>query len=354
MKRISIIGSQAINIPFDAHNKASYLLRMLQELEYELTTELDGDFLLAIDHNKRDYKKFINQGRTPACCILLRLEPYAVFPAQYGEEIEKSYAKIFSPGMLIPAPPGVPEFGWVYRYDFNPIDLSLSSPPLSEILSMPTLSDSDLIAEWGKRNIYISMITGNKVSPTKDSNYPLRRSIIRGLASDRLEVYGTLWTDSFLTKLRDRLAVCYFSIRNNTFPNLRSVFAGLLGSYPNIIGPVDNKHLILKDSKFSITLENSNTYVSEKLFDAIINRTIPIYVGPNLSSVGLPPEIAIHSNGNPVEILRGLEVIDANSILEILKAGQKFIRSEEFMNNWTEVSVYKKIALEISAIFKTS
>ena len=354
MKRISIIGSQAIKIPFDIHNKASYLLRLLQELGYELTTELDGDFLLAIDHNKRDYKKFIDQGRSPSSCILLRLEPYAVFPAQYGEKIEKKYVKIFSPGMLMPTPPGVPELGWVYRYDFNPIDLTLSSPPLSEILSVPTLSDSDLIAEWEKRIIYISMITGNKVSPVKESNYPLRRSIIRGLISDRLEVYGTLWTDSFLTKLRDRLAVCYFSLRNNTFPNFRNVFAGLFGSYPNIIGPVDNKHLILKDSKFSITLENSNTYVSEKLFDAIINRTIPIYVGPKLSSVGLPPEIAIHSNGNPVEIQRSLEALDTNSILEILKAGQKFIKSTEFMNNWTEVSNYKKIVLEINAIYKAN
>jgi hypothetical protein len=53
-------------------------------------------------------------------------------------------------------------------------------------------------------------------------------------------------------------------------------------------GLANNKHEVLRQYEFSIAVENSceKNYASEKLFDCIINNTVPIYYGcPNVNEL---------------------------------------------------------------------
>jgi len=107
--------------------------------------------------------------------------------------------------------------------------------------------------------------------------------------------------------------------------------------------------MVLENSKFSIVSENSNKYISEKLFDALISGTIPLYIGPELKKSGLPIDIAIQISGESSEIVKIINTLSEFDIRRILANGKAFLKSEQFLNYWTEESVYKLIAEEIKS-----
>jgi hypothetical protein len=349
--KLAVIGSAELLDLTGETGKAGYLLSQMKSLGYRVDSNRGADCLIAIDHNESQYNKYLANGGNPKNCFLIRLEPKCVFPSQYSSRVEKKYRKIFSPGLLQNSGELPPQFGWVYRYDLNPINLSLRSPTLDVIFQGLRVEEKDLFENWKKRNIRLSMITGNKVSPIRNSNYPLRRKLAKKIGGNELKIFGTLWIDPWYIRLIDRLAGVKFALQNRTLPDITQVFQGVIGKYPSA-GAIRNKHEILSSSQFTIAIENSNTYVSEKLFDALVNGTIPIYIGPELESAGLPSEIAIQSTGESEDILEVISTITQEQVKKTLAAGQEFLLSAQFRDEWTETSVYRKIALEINEMCK--
>ena len=146
------------------------------------------------------------------------------------------------------------------------------------------------------------MVASNKVCPVRSANYALRRELARSLSTTDLSVYGGLWTESIGVKAFHRIAVLVAAIKQGTVPNLRQIYGNLFVSYRTAKGTIDDKHELLKQSKFSLVIENSNRTITEKIFDSLINGCIPIYVGPNLEICNLPPIVAYEINGSPEEI----------------------------------------------------
>ena len=343
--KISITGSVPISFPGDGRGKATAFLKILEGLGFELSHRMDGALLIAIDHNETKYQQFIREGGSPKKAFLVRLEPDSVYPSQYKKSIAEKYLRVITPGGISGADVSAIEYGWPYQYHANP--------------SYPKDIDIDLFEamkqvggfnfnNWKSREIVLSMVAANKVSPIGRENYSIRRTVASEISPDILKVYGLLWTDSLFLQLKHRLAVALFSLRQGIFPNPVSIFGSLFQSYPAAIGPTLDKHFVLQNSKFSLVVENSNFYASEKLFDALLNQTIPIYVGPSLKSLGLPEEIAVESNGNSQDILKIINATDDKEAIEILLAGEAFLKSNLFMEFWTEKAVYTKIANEIS------
>jgi hypothetical protein len=113
-----------------------------------------------------------------------------------------------------------------------------------------------------------------------------------------------------------------------------------------------NKHLILEKSKFALTIENSNSYASEKIFDALINGSIPIYVGPKLESLGLPQDIAIEADLFSTSLIEILSNLDEPKIQSLINAGNSFLKTSDFKSKWTAESVYEEIGFEIMHFFE--
>jgi hypothetical protein len=105
--------------------------------------------------------------------------------------------------------------------------------------------------------------------------------------------------------------------------------------------------------RFSLIIENSLDYVSEKLFDAIQFGTVPIYVGPQLSEFGIPNEVAIQCEPSEVQVadkiasLRG----DLTLAIDTLKAGRKFMTSFE-AKEWSNSEVLISLADSIEAYLR--
>jgi hypothetical protein len=252
---------------------------------------------------------------------------------------------IFSPGRSDNFINGDHALGWPYKYDTNPISFDKPDIDFREFLSRLLSSEPRSYLEWDERPILASMITSNKFSFSPKDNYNIRRKIAKELESFGLQVYGTLWNLSLFKALNYRIRVLLFSLRQRESINFKNGLEGVFFKTSNYYGVVPNKHEVLEKSKFTIVIENCNSYASEKLFDAIISGCIPIYIGPSLDSIKLPPAIAFSTNGESKNIIKILTQASRVDIEKMLLQGQEFLKSNIFKENWTEHFVYTRIAI---------
>jgi hypothetical protein len=345
IKNICVCGTSP---SFSPEISVPFFYSSFQKESFNLNSEIpESRFLIAFNHNSKYYRAFIKSGGVPERAVMIRMEPISVFPAQYEPRVMKKYGLILSPGLSIENSSMDSLLGWPYQYHLNPAKPVKSDPSLSDILQSKSNQGIFKIENWRVRSHLLTMVAANKVSAISDSNYGVRRKLARELPEDVLEVFGPLWIDSFYQKFLHRLAVLKATLMQGTFPNLVEIFGNLFTKYGTARGSVLNKHELLRDSKFALVVENSNSIVTEKIFDAILNGAIPIYVGPDLQKYQLPRDIAIPIKGASMEILKILDTLEDDVIQNHLNSMSEFINSEKFWDGWAAQNVYKQIAKSV-------
>jgi hypothetical protein len=311
----------------------------------DLNNDPNAKFLICVNHNKQAYKEFIKNGGRVKNAILIRLEPDAVYPKQYQPKVESKYGLIISPGSVH----NISKFfGWPYKYHLNPAKPGDSDPSLLEILDSNRTSSLFTYGNWIKREHLLTMVASNRVSPVRSANYALRRALAKTLPISTLSVYGPLWNDSSGIKILHRIAILVWALKQGTFPNLHQIYGNLFTKYSTTKGPILDKHELLRQSKFSLVIENSNQTVTEKIFDSLINGTIPIYVGANLQLANIPADLAFPIKGSEDEIIEIIKNHSKAEIVQKLDAISKYLSSENFFKHWLHSNVYVSIGLEIS------
>lgn len=346
--RFNIVGS--VMTGSTAGHSYPLLREFMEKRGYVLLENGNPDILISINHNERVYDSFIRHGGSPTRAFLIRFEPESVFPLQYRKSTIRKYIDVITPGSVADWALGKGFVGWPYTYNINPNTPVASDPPFGSVLAENTKSDLFSLENWLTRPIPVTMIAANKVSPLNAANYPVRRRIAKEMSPDILSVFGPLWNESLFTKLRHRVAVGGINLKQGVFPSPLGIYGGLFSKYQTAKGTVLDKHSVGRQTKFSLVVENSNTYVSEKLLDALVCGSIPIYVGPSLHDVGLPDDISIPSLGSTPDIMRILENTDEETVARILESIPVFLNSSLFSNLWTASPVYEKIADRISKI----
>jgi len=315
--------------------------------KFEFTNIENADFLVLFNYKSSAYSRFINSGGKRENTVLIRMEPYAVYPAQYKDKVTKKFGLIITAGSSEIDNNNFLNVNWPYKYHLNPATPATSDPNLKDILERQTSNSHAIYENWNNRETKIAMIAANKVSPTSNSNYKLRRQIAKRLPSDSLNVYGPLWNSSFWPKARHRIAVLYAAMRQGTFPNLFEIYGNFWRTYPNALGEIRDKHEVLTKSKFALVIENSNDVITEKLFDALINGAIPLYVGPDLSEAGLPENLAIQIKQPDSSILKFTEEISRDLAAKLLTTGREFIFSETFRTNFAAEFVFRDLSTKV-------
>jgi hypothetical protein len=322
---------------------------------FNLTSHGFSDFLVSFNHDPKIYNEFMKSGGSRKKAVLIRMEPEAVYPAQFKKRVTDKYDLVITTGSPALSEGKFFSVNWPYKYHLNPASPNENDPDLYSILEKLRVTQEQTLFKWDKRKFLVTLIAGNKVSPSLNSNYKVRRTLAKQLEFSELKVFGPLWNDAFKVKLRHRLAVLYAAARSGTLSSPIGIYGNLLRRYPNAVGEVVDKHQIMKDSKYSLVIENSNFVITEKIFDAIINGSIPIYIGPELASFGIPKELAIEFNYKLSSVYEVILKTTDQQAMHILSSGRNFLLDTNFKNRWSSDAVFGEISSLIKKfIFKAS
>ena len=228
-----------------------------------IDSPIDADIFLAIDHRDSELRVLSERAFEKKFNILFRSEPECIIPSGYKENSLVVYDKILTFGK----PRTTPYSEYWPQFWNGPIQF-----------------ESD-------RKEKMALINANKLNFHKTEMYSLRRKAARSLQD--VDLFGLNWNISFISKVK----ICLIEFRKQP---KNSLFAFLFHIdkwfhiWPEIESPSD-KIKVLQKYKFALVIENSKTYMSEKLFDALVSGCIPIYVGPDVRDFEVPSELVVQS-----------------------------------------------------------
>ena len=270
----------------------------------------------------RKIKKF-SSDRIPI--IFVRYEPIVVWPENYNAKAIALTSKLIDVGRISEA--DNPNFPWPQDWDQN--------LKFREVVST--------------RNESVALINGNKLSFIKGEMYSIRRECIFGLQN--FDVYGMGWDLSLSRKILIFIAEIKLATTKRIWPKL-SNSRGWLKRPTNWIGAPNSKLETLSKYKYSLVIENSMDYMTEKLFDALFARCIPVYVGPAVSKFEIPEFLVVQVDPDLASIKKGIAVAQAMDYENWKAELNAWLLQDEVFNKWSAANVYEAIVTEASICIK--
>ena len=204
------------------------------------------------------------------------------------------------------------------------------------------------LPSFESRQNQIVFIGRNKFSLHSNELYSLRREIVQQKMQAKIDIYGSDWRMGLSSKFI-LLTKALINTPMGIFKT-RKIFNFLSYKLDSGKGVCEDKFHTLGQYKFSLVIENSNDYVSEKLFDSLAANCLTFYIGPNLKKMGYDPELAIELSeqiDNISEYLHNfLNDSDNLKFKAIIEKQQKaFLKENELNNNNL---VFRQIAASIN------
>jgi hypothetical protein len=188
------------------------------------------------------------------------------------------------------------------------------------------------------------MISANKISLVKNELYSLRRLCAFQLKN--LDVYGHAWDINTQRRMKILLAETARTLFGGYVPRLKSTKNWFKKLEQWKFAP-ENKDSVLENYKVSLVIENSQEYLTEKIFDSFFSGCIPVYVGPELDLYGIPSHLAVQVSANVREIEQGiskaLEMNYAQWRLDI----KNWLQDPATISKWSLEQVYRKLSTEL-------
>jgi hypothetical protein len=312
----------------------------MADSKLKVSTKDSAQVLLMMDHNKNELSSFLESGGDKSRAILIRTEPRCIRPDQYKSEVTDKYGLVLTFGNVHK---NYLQLLWPYEINSDPCNPAESILPKQLILGDKEFELKE--DQWAKRMKFLVLIAANKVSPVRDNNYRLRRKLARSASRSHLELYGSMWNYNIPERAKHRLAVFVNSLKRGVAPSVREIWGGMLTYYPSNCGKIIDKHQTLQSFKFSLVVENSDEVLTEKLFDSIMNGTIPIYWGPKTLSKKLETCVIRTETLDVKELCSYLEQLDSDFVREKFIAMTQFLNSSEF-SEWSATSVYGCLFME--------
>ena len=280
----------------------------------------DADFLVCIDVKRSEFNKlsgFIENKLS----ILVRQEPAIICPSNYDDR-------------------------YISKFDFV-IDVGRESKILKEIFFWPQFWPIHEPKNYFRLQEDVVIVSGNKLSLIRGELYSLRRQCIKKIPM--VSHYGTNWDMSFLKKIKEALMISLETVKAGIIPDFRCA-RYFFRKYPNWQGSPIDKRLSMKNYKYSLVIENSADYVSEKLFDAFFSGTVPIYVGPNLKDFGIPSNLVIQCAPNIESVRKGILIAYAIDYEKWCSDMKNFINHPVTRSKWDGYEGYQRIVKEVKKL----
>lgn len=195
------------------------------------------------------------------------------------------------------------------------------------------------------------LMNGNKLSFIAGEMYSLRRECIFNVPN--LDLYGTGWDISLVRKLLVFVAEFRLAIMNRIRPRL-SNSRRWLRRPTNWKGAPESKIETLSRYKYTLVIENSMDALTEKLFDALFARCIPVYVGPAVDKFQIPKSLVVQVEPNLSSIKKGLEIASDIDYEEWKARVNTWLLEDVVINKWSAKNAYDVIANEVFTFLKNS
>ena len=258
--------------------------------------------------------------------ILVLFEARVNSPINFNRIIRRFYGRIFSPSPLWCRDGNCVIFNW----------------PQTDFTEVSILEKRD------SRKSSVVMIAADRYSSVKGELYTLRRSLAH-TDSFNIDVFGRNWNQALLKK---RISYIKSLVKQLIAGNLSLAVPKMMSKSiekKRFLGYTQNKFETYAQYKYALVIENSADYFSEKLIDAIIGGTIPIYVGAKLSDFGIPEDVAFQAEASTASIEEAYFYLEKSPEMQkaIIEAGKRFLHSEQYMkcrNHRSLMDLAEKIA----------
>ena len=285
----------------------------------------DADALVLIDMDINLIKHAVESAGREFPIILVRNETIVVWPDNYNSKAISLTSKLIEVG----------RHGDDNHFNFPwPQDWS-QNLEFKEVVTA--------------RSEAVALVNGNKLSFINGEMYSLRRECISNLPN--LDLYGTGWNYGVLRKILIFAEEFRLTTKSGLIPNLANS-RGWLKRPTNWKGAPNSKLDTLSQYKYSLVIENSVDYMTEKLFDAFFARCIPVYVGPSVDKYGIPPNLVVQVDSTLNSIERGIEIAKAMDYEQWRNSLNAWLMSDEVFNKWSAANVYDAIASEVSSFIE--
>lgn len=296
-----------------------------------------ADILFVFDHPRRFSR--IKRAITKASGkkVLLRFEPNAVNPILYRKSTVQIYDIVLNIGGRNHLGSHSAVLRWPYFSHLNPAKPNANSARSPRAVRVASLQ------KCTPKRYRASLVVSNKVSWSSPSNYALRQRLVLNRKYLDLNTFGMHWSDSRFQRLRRNFRLYLFFLSQGVIPRLSHLFENIGFTRLMDVPSVTDKFEILSESEFHLVVENSSTYVSEKLIDAMIGGAIPIYYGPPLSDYGIPSDCYIPFPHDPKDQLRLLQSLHRIDKEIVKKRIDTFLNSANGLTAWMPETVAKDI-----------
>jgi hypothetical protein len=195
----------------------------------------------------------------------------------------------------------------------------------------------------------VALVNENKFSFVSGSLYKYRSEAIKSISnsSSTLKLAGKNWDKRmgwhFLTQAKCLLITLIAGV----LPDLNQFqlpLSKLTLSQIHYAGRVESSVNFMRTAKYALVIENDASYVSEKLFNAILAGCVPIYVGPDLARHGIPVDVAIPYNGNASGLGEFIEGIQDASCRSALLQGKAWISEKATHDLWGRRQTANRLA----------
>lgn len=270
---------------------------------------------IAIDHDESDLEEARGKGIDSSHSILVINEPRVVRPVNFKSKVQANYGLIIVMG-------GNPKkyktiVNWPQPWTWNLPETRTARKPKPVI------------------------IASNRISFIAGERYSLRRKVIKRV--DGVDFFGRDWDYSFKQKVFHFLSNFKIAIKGNAVPRISSM-KYWFKTYGNSGGEIGDKNDTLQKYAYSIVIENSDSYLSEKLFDCFFNSTIPIYVGPAPSDYGIPEDLVVHCKGTLKAIVNGIHLAEGIDYGRWRQELENWLTQEATIELWESKHVYSKLS----------
>lgn len=195
--------------------------------------------------------------------------------------------------------------------------LNLQSGPLGT----SGIKQSRIHKGYSERSKFLSTIINAKGDYISNSGYKLRLQIADWYgcnAPSSFDLYGGGWLNYLKIHSKNK------TIPSQVIEHVRGVYRGTVGEKSDVIG----------DSKYYLCIENSTDrlgYVTEKFFDALIHKSIPVYLGDQGISEFIPQSAFVdlrQFDGDIARLNRYLLEISQNEWEKKVEIGQKTLHGK--------------------------